>query len=75
MHTIWKSRKFWIMVIDVVVSIATYFVTKYASPEAGKDVLFLIAALQPIILMVVKSMADQNVAGIANALALREPPR
>ena len=55
-----QSRKFWIMTVDVVVSIVTYFVTKYFSPDAGKDVLFLIGALQPIVLLVVNSITQQN---------------
>lgn len=56
-----KSRKFWIMLVDVIVSITTYFVTKYSNPEAAKDVLFLIGAIQPVILAVIASITFQNV--------------
>lgn len=64
MSSIFKSRKFWIMVVDVVVSVTTYFVGKYLNPEAGKDILFLIGALQPVILLVIASITLQNVEGI-----------
>lgn len=56
-----KSRKFWIMVIDVVVSVTGYFVTKYAAPDAAKDVLFLIGSIQPIVIAVVASYTVQNI--------------
>jgi len=61
---LFTSRKFWLMVADVVVSVGSYFVTKYASPELTKDVLFLIGALQPVILLVIGSLTVQNVAEI-----------
>lgn len=64
MASIFKSRKFWIMVTDVIVSLVTYFVGKYLNPEAAKDILFLIGALQPVILLVIASIAIQNVEGI-----------
>ena len=56
-----QSRKFWIMAVNVVVSVATYFVTKYVNPEAAKDVLFLIGSMQPVIIAVVASITVQNV--------------
>lgn len=63
-----QSRKFWIMCVDLVVSVSGYFLTKYANPAAAQDALFLIGSLQPIILLVVGSMTVQNVAAIkANA--------
>lgn len=64
MQTIWKSRKFWIMLVDVIVSLTAYFVTKYTAPETSKDVLMVIGSLQPVVLMVIGSITLQNVAGI-----------
>ena len=64
---LFKSRKFLIMLVDVVVSITTYFVTKYSNPEAAKDVLFLIGAIQPVIIAVIASIAVQNVQYIKEA--------
>jgi hypothetical protein len=64
MSSIFKSRKFWIMVCDTVVSLVTYFVGRYLNPASVKDILFLIGALQPVILLVIASITVQNVAGI-----------
>lgn len=62
--TIWKSRKFWILICDAAISISTYFVTKYLNPAAGTDVLFLIGVIQPIVYAVIKGYENQNIAGI-----------
>ena len=67
-HNIWQSRKFWITVVDVVVSLTAYFVGKYLSPEASKDIMTLVLSLQPVVLLLIGSYAVQNIAGIkANA--------
>jgi len=63
-HNIWQSRKFWITVVDVVVSLTTYFIGKYLNPEAAKDIMTLVLALQPVILLLVTSYTVQNIAGI-----------
>ena len=60
MPSIFSSRKFWIMVVDTFVSLTAYFVGRYTSPESAKDILFLIGALQPIVLLVVYSITVQN---------------
>lgn len=57
------SRKFWIMVLDMIISIVTYFTTKYVNPDAAKDVLTLIAILQPVILFVIGAITLQNIEG------------
>jgi hypothetical protein len=49
------------MLVNVVVSVVTYFVTKYAAPELAKDVLFLIGAMQPVVIAVIVSITVQNV--------------
>jgi hypothetical protein len=59
-----QSRKFWLMVFDVVISLATYFIGKYLDPESVKDILFVIGSLQPVVLAVIASITVQNVAGI-----------
>ena len=45
-----KDKKFQAMLADVVVSLLIYFITKYADPAAAKDALFVIGALQPVVL-------------------------
>lgn len=64
---LYKSRKFWIAVFDLVVSVISYFVSKYASPDTTKDVLFMIATMQPVILLVIASMTIQNVEAMKQA--------
>lgn len=61
---LFHSRKFWIMIVDLVVSLATYFITRYASPAQANDALFLIGAIQPVVVTVVASITVQNVAAM-----------
>ena len=60
--TIFKSRKFWLMIADVVVSLSTYFISKYVNPEAAKDVLFVISILQPVVIAVIIGIAVEDAA-------------
>ncbi len=48
-----RSRKFLTLVMDAVVSLVIYFVTKYLAPAVADDVLFVIATLQPVVLAVI----------------------
>ena len=50
--------------MDLTVSLVTYFVTKYVNPDAAKDVLFILAGAQPVILLVIGSITAQNIAAI-----------
>ena len=59
--SIWTSRKFWLMVADVVVSLSTYFITKYISPTAANDILYVIGLLQPVVIALITSITVQNV--------------
>ena len=56
----WKSRKFWYMLVDVVVSVSTFFVGKYVAPSATEDILFLIGALQPVVITLIASVAYED---------------
>jgi hypothetical protein len=70
--SLFRSRKFWLAVSDVVVSLVTYFVGKYLDPKASADILFLIGSLQPVWLLVIGSIVVQNVAGIKAQSAIDE---
>jgi len=61
--TIWQSRTFWATVVDVVVSLVVYFVTKYAAPTVTTDVLFVIGLLQPVVIAYVvgKNYQDAHI--------------
>jgi hypothetical protein len=56
-----KSRKFWLMCLDVVVSLLLYFVPKWLAPDSAQDMLVVIAAIQPIFVAVITSITVQNV--------------
>lgn len=64
--SIFKSRKFWLMVVDVVISTATYFVTNYVDPELGKNIIWLIAAWQPVVVALITGIATEDAAKISN---------
>jgi hypothetical protein len=54
------SRKFWLAMLDIVVSLTTYFVTKYSNPQAAEDVLKVIAALQPLFVTIIGAIAYED---------------
>ena len=62
MASLLKSRKFWIMITDTVVSIAVYFVAKYLNPLAAEDVLWMIGLLQPVIIALITGIAIEDAA-------------
>lgn len=50
---LFRSRKFLTLVLDTVISLIVFFVTKYAVPSFADDILYVIAAIQPIVLAVI----------------------
>lgn len=48
-----RDAKFWTLLIDALVSLALYFLGKYASPSTFEDAKILIGAVQPIFLALV----------------------
>ena len=64
---LWKSRKFWIVILDVLVSSALFFGAKYIAPAAFEDVKFVIGVLQAPILLLIAAYTVQNSVAIANA--------
>lgn len=65
MANLLKSRKFWTLMLDIIISTATYFVTKYAAPDVGNDILFLIGAYQPAVLLVINGITQEDTAAYA----------
>lgn len=59
MQALLKSRKFWILILDTVVSLALYFVGKYA-PVAEADVKLLILTLQPVFVTIIGAIAYED---------------
>jgi hypothetical protein len=65
---LFKSRKFWIMIVDVSLSTVTYFVAHYVSAEAGQNIMWLIGAWQPVIFAVINGIATEDAAAIEAGL-------
>jgi uncharacterized membrane protein (Fun14 family) len=55
-----NSSKFQAMMLDVVIGLVTYFVTKYAAPSATEDVLLVIGILQVPFLAVILGTAYED---------------
>ncbi len=62
MNKLLKSRKFWIMVVDVMLSTITYFVAHYVSQQAGENIIWLIGSWQPVIYAVINGIATEDAA-------------
>ena len=62
MASLLHSRKFWITVFDVVVSTATYMISRHLTPEIAEDILWLIAAWQPVIISLILGIAHEDAA-------------
>ena len=71
---IWKSRKFWLMIADVSVSTATFFVTKFLAPEMQEIILFLIGVWQPVIISLIIGIAIEDGAEKRNPAYFIDPP-
>ena len=61
-----QSRKFLLLVMDVIGSLALYFVTKYAGASLVDDVKFVLLALQPVFIMMIYAIAKEDAAEKAN---------
>jgi uncharacterized membrane protein HdeD (DUF308 family) len=53
------SRKFWLLILDTVISLVLYFVSKYAA-VAAEDVKFAVLALQPVFVAVILAVAWED---------------
>jgi hypothetical protein len=65
--SIWQSRKFWLTILDIAVSLATFFGGKYMTEASSAELIFVIGVLQPVFLMLIDTYTRQNVAGIQAA--------
>ena len=56
------SRKFWLMMLDLGVSLSIFFITKYAAPSMAEDALYIIATIQPVFVFVIGGIAWEDAA-------------
>lgn len=54
-----RSRKFLLLILDTLISVVLYFVSKYL-PGAAADVKFAILALQPVVIAVILAIAWED---------------
>lgn len=57
-----RSRKFWLMLVDVLGSLILYFAVKYLNPSLAEDVKMVLAGLQPVIIALIGSIAFEDFA-------------
>lgn len=57
-----------LMIADVVISGASYMLTRYLAPEAAEPALYLIGLLQPVVIYLIKAEKDKAVAAITAGL-------
>jgi uncharacterized membrane protein HdeD (DUF308 family) len=58
---LFKSRKFWLLILDTVISIVIYVVSNFL-PGAQEHVTFFIGALQPVFVMLILAIAVEDAA-------------
>lgn len=57
-----RSRKFLLLCLDTVISLALFFVGKYAVPELATDIEFAIGALQPVFVSLIIAISVEDAA-------------
>ena len=60
-YPLWKSRKFWLLILDVVLSAAVFFGGRYVSAESQDILNWLIVTMQPVFIMLIGAYTYQNV--------------
>ena len=64
---LFKSRKFWIMIFDVVVSLVVTIGGWYLAPAVLDRIISIIAILQPTILLLIAAIAYEDKAAMETA--------
>ena len=55
-----RSRKFWLLMLDTVISLILYFAGKYAPAGVFEDVKVIILALQPVFIVIIGAIAYED---------------
>ena len=72
---LFKSRKFVLMLVDVVLSNITYFVTMFVAPERAEMALWLIGSWQPVIISVIIGITAEDAAVKSNPNTVSTPAK
>lgn len=57
-----RSRKFWLLILDTVVSASIFFITKYATPLVAEDAIYMIGLMQPVFIALIGGIAWEDAA-------------
>ena len=68
------SRKFRVLLYDVVISLVLYFVGRFL-PAAAEDIKFLIITIQPVMIAVIAGTAYEDGQANSAAITVNETPR
>jgi hypothetical protein len=72
---LFQSRKFWLLILDTVISLVLFFVGKYWSGGV-EDVKFIVLALQPVFVTLIYAIAKEDAAvkAINGEIIKNSPP-
>ena len=63
LQALFRSRKFLILMMDAVIALVLYFVTKYAGPSVTEDIKMVIGVLQlPVVAIIVAISLEDSAA-------------
>ena len=60
MKSLWRSRKFRTVMVDLGVSLVLYFSARFLAPDIVGDIKFLIGVLQPVFGIIVAGIAYED---------------
>jgi hypothetical protein len=65
------DAKFWTLLVDSIVSALLFFFGKYSSPDVFDNVKFLIAAIQPIVVLILAGLFQAEAIALRAGIAVR----
>lgn len=65
MERLLYSRKFWLLVLDTVISVILHFIAQ-GDPAQAENVKFLITAIQPVFVVIIGAIAVEDYAAKAS---------
>ena len=75
LNGLFKSRKFMLMLVDIVLSNITYFLTMFLAPDKADMALWLIASWQPAIYAVINGITTEDAAVKSNPNTVATPAK
>lgn len=61
-----RSRKFWLLILDLVITLVLYFTGKYAGGSVAEDTKMVIGAIQPLFIAVIVGVTVEDAAAKAS---------